>query len=175
VGRRVDQSEQQFVLLSEVAALLEHAGVDHWLGGGWAIDFHVQRMTRRHSDVDLVVRLRERDQCTAVLKGAGCTPMPSDTPDAVQTFMRDGVHVEVTFVVETSDGAVVTPGFEDWPWLPGAWSAETVEFRGLRVRAVSAEALLDTKLGWVRHVGEDPRPHDLADIETLQRHLAASD
>ncbi len=100
--------------------------------------------------------------------------MPSDTPDAVQTFVRDHVDLEVTFVVEQSDGTVVTPGFENWPWLPGAFSAQAVEFRGRSIRAVSAEALLDTKLGWVRHVGEDPRPHDLADIETLQHHLGTS-
>jgi len=173
-ARRVDQSEQQFALLAEISGLLEQDGVDHWLGGGWAVDFHVQRMTRSHSDVDLVVRLRERDQLIAVLTGARFTPMPSDTPDAVQTFDRDGVDLEVTFVVETSDGTVITPGFEDWPWLPGACSAHAVEFRGLRIRAVSAEALLDTKLGWVRHVGEDPRPHDLADIETLRHHLGSS-
>jgi hypothetical protein len=174
VGPGADQPEQQFALLAEVSGLLEQAGVDHWLGGGWAVDFHVQRLTRSHSDVDLVTRLGERDHLTAVLTGARFTPMRSDTPDAVQTFARDGVDLEVTFVVERSDGTVVTPGFEHWPWLPGACAGHTVEFRGLSIRAVSAEALLETKLGWMSHVGEDPRPHDLTDIETLQDHLRSS-
>ena len=160
-------------MLSEVSCLLEQHGVDHRLGGGWAVEFHVQRLTRSHSDVDLVVLLRQRDECIAVLTGARFTPMPGDAPDAVQTFTRDGVHLEATFVVERSDGAVVTSGFEHWPWLPCALSDHVVEFRGLRIRAVSPEALLDTKLGWARHVGEDPRPHDLADIEALQQQAVA--
>lgn len=167
----MDEGDQQFDLLVEVTRRLQQAGVDHWVGGGWAIDAHVGRTTRRHSDVDLVVPVLARDRLTSELAAAGFSPVASDAPDAVQTFVRDGVSLEITFVEHADDGMVVTPGYEGWPWLPGACGDETVEFRGVRLRVVSAEALLDTKLGWRRHVGEDPRPHDLADIQALEHHL----
>jgi hypothetical protein len=167
-----DRSAQQLVTLAEVSAELRRADVDHWLGGGWAIDFHAGRVSRAHSDVDFVVPLRQRDLLSRVLTGVGFAPRTSDDPDAVQTFVRGGVSVEVTFIVEGPDGTVITPGYEDWPWLAGAFDLCEVEFGGIRIHAVAPAALLDTKVGWVDHVGEEPRPHDLADIEVLRRQLA---
>jgi Aminoglycoside-2''-adenylyltransferase len=167
-----DRSARQLVTLAEVSAELRRAGVDHWLGGGWAIDFHAGRISREHCDVDLVVAVRQRDVLARVLTGVGFAPRASDVPDAVQIFVRGDVSVEVTFIVEGPDGTVVTPGYEDWPWLAGAFDGGEVEFGGLRIHAVAPAALLDTKVGWADHVGEEPRPHDLSDIEVLRRHLA---
>ena len=158
--------------LGEVSGELRRAKVDHWLGGGWAIDFHTGRVSREHSDVDLVVAVRQRDVLARVLTAAGFAPRASDAPDAVQTFVRGDVSVEVTFIIEGPDGTVVTPGYEDWPWLAGAFDGGEIEFGGIRIKAVAPAALLDTKVGWADHVGEEPRPHDLADIQVLGRHLA---
>src|SRR4051812_37000005 len=43
----------------EVLDELAGAGVQAWLVGGWGVDALLQRRTRRHSDVDLVVLAQE--------------------------------------------------------------------------------------------------------------------
>ena len=133
------------------------------------MDFHAGRINREHSDVDFIVALRHRDPLIAALTEAGFTPVASDAPNTVQRFVCEDMVVEVTFVVRRANGRIVTPGFEHWPWLDGALSDQPVEFSGVQVHVVSAAALLDTKLGWVSNVGDEPRQHDLADIKILRR------
>lgn len=45
----------------EVADLLAHFPRPWWLAGGWALDLHLGRQTRRHGDLDVVV-LRQDHQ-----------------------------------------------------------------------------------------------------------------
>ncbi|AJD89624.1 hypothetical protein JMA_03070 [Jeotgalibacillus malaysiensis] len=44
--------------LSEVQALFHGAPVQWWIAGGWALDLYLERQTREHSDIDVVI-LRE--------------------------------------------------------------------------------------------------------------------
>ena len=53
---------QQLHALGEVTALLESNALDYWLFGGWAVDFHVGRITREHADVDLAVWREHEDR-----------------------------------------------------------------------------------------------------------------
>ena len=38
-----------------VVESLEHLGLGYWLAGGWGVDALVQRQTRRHKDIDIII------------------------------------------------------------------------------------------------------------------------
>jgi lincosamide nucleotidyltransferase A/C/D/E len=43
----------------EIVGMLEAAGVDVWLDGGWGVDALLGEQTRPHADLDVVVRARD--------------------------------------------------------------------------------------------------------------------
>lgn len=52
----MDQSAlAQLNIIREISDVLSRAAIDHWLFGGWAVDFAVGEVTRQHRDVDFVV------------------------------------------------------------------------------------------------------------------------
>lgn len=48
-------SQAQLALIKQIHELLERARVDHWLYGGWAVDFRLGTITRAHSDIDMLI------------------------------------------------------------------------------------------------------------------------
>ena len=154
-------------MIAALAATLNATGVRYWLMGGWAVDAHLQRTTRRHSDIDLAVFVADRRALADALATHGLVSVPGGEP-AGEIFDGGPCPVEVTYVMETPTGEVVTPGFEHWPYISGAFSAVPADVDGVAVPILSVEALIDTKQHWQDHIGEPMRPHDRADLDALR-------
>ncbi len=161
-------SEQQHDLatLAAVAATLNVAEVRYWVMGGWAVDLHVGRVTRPHSDIDLAVVLDDRPALHRAVARNGFTPTEQIGP-GIEWFSGRR-RLEGTSVQATADGSYVTPGYEAWPYAAGALGTDTVSLHGVEVAVMSVDGLLDTKQSWQTHMQEPPRPHDLVDIEALR-------
>ena len=167
---RPSQSDEvtQFRLIDKVADLLSDAGIVFWLSGGWAVDFHLGRVTRPHSDIDFIVNLDDRSRLRRLLEQDGIVATWVDKAGGVEWFESDGTRIEITYITKSNDASLVTPGYESWPWPADSFPDEDVTFEGITVRAVSVAGLLDMKSRWEENLGEKPRPHDLADIEVLE-------
>src|SRR2546428_12391166 len=67
----------QLDIIREISNALTCARVDHWLFGGWAVDFAVGEMTRQHRDVDFVTWLAyilpEAEGVTHLARAAGAS------------------------------------------------------------------------------------------------------
>ena len=116
-----DATATQLALVGEIAAILGEACIRFWLRGGWALDFHLGRITRPHADVDLVTWRRHRDRIRRLLEPRGFAPVPSEFPEAQLVLEKHGQEIGFVFIVRGPDGTVVTPGFGEWPWLGGAF------------------------------------------------------
>jgi Aminoglycoside-2''-adenylyltransferase len=127
-----------------LARVLNRRSVRYWLIGGWAIDAHVGRVTRLHSDIDFAVYLADREEFVATVNSHGYGSTPGAEP-AGEIFTGGPVPVEVTWLVETPSGEVVTPGFEHWPYLAGSFTDTRVTVDGVAVPTMSVRGLLDTK------------------------------
>jgi hypothetical protein len=46
---------EQLAALARIHELLDGQGIDYWLFGGWAVDFHAGLVTRAHDDLDIAV------------------------------------------------------------------------------------------------------------------------
>lgn len=152
--------------LRTAVRLFDSTGADYWLVGGWAMDFHIGRITRPHFDVDFVVRHGERHRLHAFLLAEGFAVIDDSDAEAEINFARGDLRIDVGFVKEAGD-MFVQPGWEAWSWPASSLEADPVELEGLSVRLVSAATLLACKRGYEGMVGDPPRPHDIADINAL--------
>lgn len=154
--------------LAELFALLEQAGFQFWLAGGWAVDFHAGTVTRPHTDVDLVVHHADKNKLHSLLLDVGFNVIDDSDPDAEMIYQRGNFKVDLSFIVELDNGTVVSPGWEHWPWPPSSFSSGTRQLSGLSCHVVSASTLLTSKRDYETQVGDEPRPRDLADIQILE-------
>jgi dihydrofolate reductase len=156
----------QLAALASVDALLEHAGVEYWLFGGWAVDFHAGSITRPHSDVDIAVWLDDVPRIAALLEDDGWRHAPEPDEDGGTGYERGGVRLELTFLVRGAGGRVVTPlrSFEA-VWPDDAFGDAVAELEGVRAHLVGLEALARGK----STPREDPTEaaRDRADFEVL--------
>jgi GNAT superfamily N-acetyltransferase len=100
---------QQLHALGEVTALLDGSGIEYWLFGGWAVDFHVGRVTREHDDVDLAVWLEDENSVASLLRTNGWRHAPEPDEDGGTGYERDGVRLELTRLVSDGEGRALIP------------------------------------------------------------------
>jgi hypothetical protein len=100
----VGTAQEQLAALAEIVELLDRRGTDHWLFGGWAVDFHVGYATREHDDVDLAVWRDDVKGIANVLVCTGWRHAPEPDEDGGTGFERGAVRVELTYLVAGDDG-----------------------------------------------------------------------
>jgi len=133
---------KQLSALASVDALFESAGVAYWLFGGWAVDFHAGSITRPHDDVDIAVWLDGLPRVAALLETNGWRHAPEPDEDGGTGYERDGVRLELTYLVRRADGRIVTPlRAGDAPWPLDAFSDEVLTLHGVRARVIGLRAL----------------------------------
>ena len=143
--RRPDAA-RQLAALTEVAARLDESNLEHWLLGGWAVDFYAGRITRPHFDVDLAVWLDEVPRIATVLERSGWRHAPDPEGEGGTGYERGGIRLELTYLVRRKDGTVVTPLREfEATWPEGAFGTDTRELGGVRAQLVGLDALASGK------------------------------
>jgi aminoglycoside-2''-adenylyltransferase len=134
-------SREQLAALGRVHELLEQAGIEYWLFGGWAVDFHVGSITRPHDDLDLAVWLEELPRIAALLEADGWLHAPEPDEDGGTGYERGGVRLELTFLVREG-GRVFTPlRHARAGWADGAFGDDVGELGGVRARLLARAAL----------------------------------
>jgi hypothetical protein len=158
--------QMQLAALARLHHLFERHALDHWLFGGWAVDFHAGSATRVHDDIDIAIWLADRARVEALLASDGWQPVPDPEADGYARYERDAVHLELAFLARDERGCVYTPvrsGRGSWP--DGTFGDDVAELDGVRSRVVSLNALRADK----SEVRDDPgvAAKDRADLATL--------
>ena len=158
----------QLSAIAQTHELFTGSGIDYWLFGGWAVDFHAGSITRSHDDIDVAVSLDDHDRIAQLLEAEGWKHAPEADEDGGTGYERDGVRLELTFVVFGDRGEVYVPlraGRVLWSNEP--MSAELAELSGVRARVLGLAAL---KRGKARF-RDDPAEaaKDRTDFATLSR------
>jgi hypothetical protein len=152
-------------------AQLAEQGIDYWLFGGWAVDFHAGRTTRQHADVDLAVWVADLDRISALLEAQGWTHAPQPGEDGYTGYERGDTRIELAFLARDQAGGIHTPladGRGDWP--AGSFGDERAEVDGVAARVVGLMSLVEDKSG----PRSDPAvaAKDRGDVELLRSLLA---
>ena len=161
-----DANAVQLTLIREIGRLLDQARIRFWLRGGWALDFHLGRITRQHADIDLVTWLRHRERIRRLLTSHGFSEVPGYRhPQLV--LQMDGEEASFLFIAR-HEGKIVVPGYEEWPYQPGTFPNARQTLHDAKARLVSAEELLYEKLHDHEWSGRTLRPKDQESILLLQ-------
>ena len=110
--------------------------------GGWAVDFYAGAVTRAHDDVDLAVWLDDVPRISAFLQAEGWRHAPSADDDGGTGYERNGVRLELTYLVPDGDGRVFIPLRSGQAlWSDATPPSENVELLGVRARVLGLQAL----------------------------------
>jgi hypothetical protein len=161
-------AERQVAALAEVSALLDRAGLECWLFGGWGVDFHVGAVTRDHDDVDLAVWAHDAEALATLLGDAGWRHAPELGEDGGTGYTRGGVRVELTYLVRDEAGRIVVPLRDrDALWSEEPFESEMRELQGVRARVITLSLLRAGKSS--PRDDPDDAAKDRADFEALSR------
>ena len=143
--------ERQLAALSALDRLLDEHGIDYWLFGGWAVDFHAGAVTRAHDDLDVAVWSHDAERVRRVLTAAGWSYTPEEE---YALYELGGVRLELA-------------ARDRGTWPSSSFGEDTAELSGIRVRVVSLPSLRADK----REIRDDARvaAKDRADSLTLAR------
>jgi hypothetical protein len=158
--------EEQLAALAELHETLGGQGIDYWLFGGWAVDFHTGAVSRAHDDVDLAVWADDRERVAAALADAGWRLAADESAHGYVVHARAAVTLEIAFLARGAGGEVYTPLTDGRaPWPVGAFGDDVRELRGVRARVIGRAALVAEK----SEVRDDPAvaAKDRADVATL--------
>ena len=141
---------EQLAAIGELHHELIDQAIPHWLFGGWAVDFHVGRVTRHHDDIDIAVRAVDSSRVHTLLLQRGWDV--ADEAEGYRTYQRRDVHVDVAWVDD-----------DDSEWPPDAFGHDKRELDGHRMNVISSRALLADKSAALG----DPAK-DLSDVDALE-------
>lgn len=118
--------------LIDLVERMADGGVRAWLDGGWCIDALVERQTRRHDDVDLVVARADLPALWAVLREAGYEPGgearngDSRLEDLEYAVDARGHQVDVHPVrfTDAGEGVFTMPNGEPWIYPAHAFTGQ---------------------------------------------------
>ncbi len=131
--------------MAQVGKLLDQAGYGYWLFGGWAVDFYVGAVTRRHDDIDLAVWLHEAPAIGSLLETEGWQHKPTAEEDGGTGYDRGTVRLELTFLVEDTGRVFIPLRNGRVLWSPEPLGDDTRDLRGVRTRVVGLALLKQGK------------------------------
>lgn len=132
----------------EVIELLEGAGIDVWIDGGWGVDALLGRETREHDDLDLVAELGDSERIIE-LHGLGYELVEGAPPKCFVTVDRLGRQVDVHPVTFDAEGGGVYQMEGDRIWVyPSEGFSGRGCVEGRRVRCLSPEVQVIVHAGY---------------------------
>lgn len=165
------RTRTQLAILRRLQDELTTAQVRWWLRGGWAVDFMLGRITRPHSDIDIVVWARHRRRTHRVLLEAGLD-LAREWPPTQADYQVCGETVSVAYLARTPDCRVITAGIPVWEWPDGSLGRRPRRLEGIDARVVGPRQLLWEKESTERGTGRPLRPKDVQSMATLLEIIA---
>src|SRR5262245_24574638 len=90
--------------LVSLLQVLEIAGIDVWLDGGWAVDAVLGEHTRAHKDVDIILQVADLPKLSEVLGDRGFEVQRGGTESNFVLADDSGLEVDVHAIVFDRDG-----------------------------------------------------------------------
>lgn len=147
----------------EICSLLEAAGIDVWIDGGWGVDALLECQTRDHSDLDIAVAFDQAEPLRATLGVAGFVHRPRADDRDCSFVLADarGRAVDVHVFVRDAMGN----GILGDPVDESAYPADAFTGRGvigeMPVRCIAAPVVIGFRSSF------PPRPVDRHDVALL--------
>src|SRR5438876_11722889 len=90
--------------LLNLLQVFESAGIEAWLDGGWAVDAVLGEQTRRHKDVDIILRVSDLPKLCEILRSRGFEIQHGGSESNFILADLSGLEVDVHAIVFDRDG-----------------------------------------------------------------------
>jgi lincosamide nucleotidyltransferase A/C/D/E len=102
--------------LIEILDRLEGSDIDVWLDGGWGVDALLEKQTRVHQDVDIIIRVTDVPRARDLLEGKGFILKEGKPPHSFVLADDSGLEVDIHAVRFDKDGNGIyrMQNGEDW-------------------------------------------------------------
>jgi hypothetical protein len=160
-----ENTQAQLNVLQEINDICTSLNATFWLRGGWAIDFLLGRVTRSHSDLDLVSMIQHRNELENALVNAGFQQIP--VTEFQTDFLKDGVDISFVFVERSNEGRIFAYSIPDWEWRSDSLQTQKYQLQSVSVHVLSPQMLLEEKQVYEEGTGRKPRPKDLESMKIL--------
>ena len=161
----------QLRIIGEIRDGLASANVQWWLFGGWAVDFHLGRVTRDHGDIEFYFWRNDAEALATALRRIGFVPVEIPYADEALEFLKDGQKICPVMLMRREDDAIVVPGrWLHWPFLDGVFSGVIASIEDVQAPVMTIESLLDGRLRYQEHAPGAPplRERDIVAIQQLR-------
>ncbi|SFB27126.1 MULTISPECIES: nucleotidyltransferase domain-containing protein [unclassified Bacillus (in: firmicutes)] len=165
-NREIGTGEKQLKILREINEICLSHKFDLWLRGGWAIDFLLGKITRLHSDIDLVTLIQYRERIEKAMVNAGFKKIP--VSEFQTDFLKNDIDVSFVFVRLSADGNIIANGFPDWVWGKDALSIQNYHLQGISINVLNPHQLLQEKKVYEQGTGRKLRPKDIESMKIIQ-------
>jgi lincosamide nucleotidyltransferase A/C/D/E len=150
--------------LTGIYRQMEMLGIESWIDGGWGVDALLEKQTRTHADLDIVVQEKDLAAVVAFLQRRGFYEMPRDDSRPWNFVMGDGKGKEIDLHVIVLDaegnGLYGPPECGE-----GMYPADALGGKGtidrIPVRCISAEFQIRS------HTGYALSDKDIKDVTAL--------
>jgi lincosamide nucleotidyltransferase A/C/D/E len=148
----------------DVVSTLSAADVSFWLDGGWGVDALLGEETRRHDDLDIVIRLDDSESAIDHLVAVGFHVETDSRPTRLVLGDANGRRIDLHPVVHNPDGSArqlgAGPSGGDAPYPADGFNGEG----HITGRAV---ACLTPTLLVLHHTGYEPQDKDRHNVTLL--------
>ena len=158
--------DAQLAALGSICDLFDREGIEYWLFGGWAVDFHAGRASRAHDDLDLAVWARDHSRIAGLLTSEGWAHAPEPREDGYTGYERGRVRLELAFLDRDEHGEPTAARGRTRCVARGCVRRGRRGAGGVRARVIGLDALTADK----SEAHDDPRvaAKDRADLVTLE-------
>jgi lincosamide nucleotidyltransferase A/C/D/E len=124
--------------LLELLRLLDEAEIVSWLDGGWGVDALLEKQTRPHKDVDIIVTVGDVPKLQKILSPKGFAVREGAPPHSFVLANGSGLEVDVHAVVfdREGDGIYRMENGNDWVYPAEGFSGRG-KIDGKTVRCLS--------------------------------------
>jgi lincosamide nucleotidyltransferase A/C/D/E len=142
---------------------LEKLGVKIWLDGGWGVDALLEKQTREHNDLDIVIQEKNVGQLLDLLERNGYKEIKLEIARPHNFVLADeqGNEVDTHVIVPDDKGDGIYGPVANGEMYPAASLTGIGSINGQSVRCISAEWSLKF------HSGYKLKDKDLRDMSAL--------
>jgi len=165
-----EQTEFHLKVLSEISRIFKEHNAEFWFRGGWGIDFLLGKITRQHSDVDIVTWITNRERLQNKLLKAGYDQIPVSEQfgNRQSDFRKDNVDVTFVYVTYNADGSLIMNGLPEWVWRTDSLLPKNYQLHGISAKVLHPKQLLEEKQTY-EEIGHPYRQKDAESKKILHR------
>jgi len=170
-----DNNKRQIEIIKELKALCDSSNLKFWILGGWGIDALLNKITREHNDIDIIVSYADRSLYRNLIRKFA-DEMIEDS-EVRLWFCKYDIKCDTRFYQKLKNGELIMDLDKSdplvYPTPPDSFPDEiNGKFLGVKIRAASWSFHYAAKEGYYCYINVPLREKDKEDLDVIYKNLS---